>query len=214
MKQIGIIVLFATVLSNVWAKGAKSPIVIDWSSPQGILPARWESFRSGTREWTTQTFSSVKKDGSALISTLPGDYQSFCPELRNASNSERQNFYVYLLSSIAQLESNFNPNLKYRESFRDDQGRVVYSRGLLQISYQSSKPYGCGFTSESDLHSPTKNLRCGVKILDYWMRRDRRIAGRVNGAWRGGARYWAVLRSEANSAKIRSWTRDYCKRIL
>jgi hypothetical protein len=96
---------------------------------------------------------------------------------------------------MVKYESGFNTNAKLTEKFTDYHGRKVISRGLLQISIESSHSYDCDLQSSEDLHDPLKNLTCGIRILNRWVKYDRRIAGKVSQSWRGGARYWAVLRS-------------------
>lgn len=188
-----------------------SPIETPVSKPEA---ARWESVASGSRAWTEFVFTQVDSAGADLLSTLPGDMTQFCPNYAALPVNHKKDFWVYLLSSIAQFESSFNPALSYTESFTDSSGQLVVSRGLLQLSIESARAYGCELASAQDLHDPYKNLLCGIKILNRWVGTDGVIRGQTTaGAWRGGARYWSVLRRDAQYNSIRSWTAEqsYCR---
>lgn len=107
-------------------------------------------------------------------------------------------------------------------------GGYVISRGLIQMSLQSAQGYKCPLTDPSELHDPKKNLNCAIRVLNRFVpsprqyegavRGHNRIAGKVNGSWKGGAAYWAVLRDSSGYAKesytaIRNYTSSlpYCK---
>jgi len=204
LKKILMISVIASA-NTAFAMGSRDP-----ASKETVLAARWEGKHKDGRDWTLATHSQVEKITPGLLSTTPSDYKDFCPQYSGMSHAERKNFWVHLLSSMAQFESNFNPSLSYREAFRDSSGNRVVSRGLLQISIESGNAYGCGFRSNADLNDPYKNLNCGLRILNRWVSSDKRIAGYVGGAWKGGARYWSVLRTKEKVKSIKTWTRDFC----
>ncbi len=196
-------VIFAS--SAALAKGAKAPV-----ASESVLSARWEGKATDARQWTLHSYSEVSKVADQLPKTLPADIKDFCPQYSSLSAGNKTNFWVYLLSSMAQLESNFKPALSYQEAFKDSKGQYVVSRGLLQISIESGNAYGCGFKNASELHDPYKNLSCGLRILNRWVASDKRIAGKSGSSWRGGARYWSVLRTASKVNSIKSWTRGFC----
>jgi len=146
--------------------------------------------------WTAAAETAITS--SQLTSAVPADIQTFCPAYLKMSPEERKIFWVGLLSIIARPESNFKPETKYTESFADAQGNKVVSRGLLQISIESAnqKKYSCGIKKAEDLHDPSTNLACGVKILDAWVTTDNVIATYGTGAPQGGGRYWSTLREK------------------
>ena len=181
-------------------------------SPQEaeILAARWEGHHADARNWTVFTFGEVTAHGADLLNTSVADLRDFCP-IPAMGENDMTNFFVYLISSVAELESNFDPATQYREStILDSQGRPVISRGLLQLSLESANGYGCGFLHATDLHDPERNLSCGIRILARWIGTDARIGGRDNGNWQGAARYWSVLRRPNAVEQIRKWTSSYC----
>lgn len=170
-----------------------------------LIRARWEAKARDGANWTEHTYNRLDELGRVLADSVPADVEQFCANYRNLDRSDRKNFWVYLISSMAELESSHNPETRYREAFKDAKGNYVWSRGLLQISIESGNGYGCGFRNSEELHDPYKNLDCGIRILSRWVGRDGRIAGKVGGKWRGGARYWSVLRTSSKVGKIKGW---------
>ncbi|AZZ38358.1 hypothetical protein CIK05_10685 [Bdellovibrio sp. qaytius] len=175
----------------------------------------WESKSLNKKSWSEHVYRELPTLGPDLLTAHPTDAKIFCPNYKNLSESERKQFWAFFISSMVKFESNFDPNESYTESFKDNRNKYVVSRGLLQISIESSKAYRCGFTSERELHNPTKNLSCGIKILNHWMKKDQRIASRLGLSWKGGARYWSVLRQSRKTSyqSIVKWSNDlpFCK---
>lgn len=174
----------------------------------------WEQRSTDYIDWSDHVRRELYVLAPALLNSLPKDSGVYCPNYKNLTLIQREDFWIYLLSAMARYESNFNPNLKYKESFYDNNGKNVISRGLLQISIESSRGYNCGFVNENEIHDPFKNLSCGLRILNKWMINDGYIGSRVLRSWRGGARYWSVLRSNGSSQKaIVKLTNalNYCK---
>ena len=147
--------------------------------------------------WTAITEGAVR--ASALTKSVPTDVANFCPGYASQTDDARLQFWVGLLSAVARPESNFKPETKFQEVFKDSKGEFVVSRGLLQLSIESAnqKKYSCGIKKAEDLHDPTTNLRCGVRILDAWVKTDNVIATYGSGPLRGGGRYWSTLREKS-----------------
>ena len=172
---------------------------------KNVIPL-WENHTSQGKAWTEFVHRELDLHGQNL----------FCANYSNLSEQQRKAYWVFLISSMVRFESNFNPAASYTEGFDDAQGNRVVSRGLLQLSIESGNSYGCQFKSAKEVHDPLKNLSCGVKILDRWLSRDGRIAGKVDSKWRGGARYWSVLREgdKTSYKSILSWSQNLsiCKK--
>ncbi|MES2801919.1 MAG: transglycosylase SLT domain-containing protein [Bdellovibrionota bacterium] len=171
----------------------KPPIPSPGADTSDAVPL-WEAKVSGSRDWSNHLYSELDRIGQDLLDVIPADSSMFCPNYKNLTYSERKKYWIYMISAMTKFESSFNTNTTYKEGFNDSSGKPVISRGLLQISIESSKGYDCGMSDAQELHNPLKNLSCGLRILDRWVGRDGRIAGKVDAKWRGGARYWAVLR--------------------
>lgn len=173
--------LFNLLLLLLLVKCTTTPV----SVPDIFVPAYKSAFPNAA--WTAHALSEVKK--SKLHGFKPVDGKEFCPVMSDES-------YVGLISAMAKFESNFKPETEYKENFKDTKGNYIISTGLLQISLESSKGYGCGMTSQADLKDPLKNISCAVKILERWIVRDGRIAGNVAG-WKGASRYWSTMRGNS-----------------
>jgi hypothetical protein len=172
------------------------------------LLADWDG-KAGSRNWTSFTLKALEDHGKDLLALKrPKDAPRYCPRFAKLTRSEKKAFYVQLLSSMARLESGFDPKTRFTEKFKDAKGERVVSRGLLQMSRESAKGYGCGITSERDLHRPAANIRCAVRALNRWVAHDQVIGTKK----RGGARYWAVLR-DPKAEKIAAKTRalPFCR---
>lgn len=187
-----IVVGFALALAACETTGG-GPIGGGPSRPSGYPAAAWESRPDG-RNWTLTAHQAIDTLAPQLTSVIPSDIDAFCPGYRATNPAGRRAFYVALLAELARYESNYDPSVRYTESFTDNSGNRVISRGLLQLSQESANGYGCGITNAEQLHDPTTNISCAVRILGRWVERDGVIAGYSAGAWRGASRYWSPLR--------------------
>lgn len=178
----------------------------------------WTGKHTDSENWTAHVLAALPEHGKEMLTVTPKDYKTFCPNLSRLTLEQRIEFYAHLLSIMVKRESTFKPNATYDETTTKPSLKGVISRGLLQISVASAKSYGCEVEETKDLHDPLINLTCGIKILNRWIgERDHQIAGMTGGNWRGGARYWAVLRDlkgKSSYAEIKSYTRalPICKR--
>lgn len=121
------------------------------------------------------------------------------------SDSVAFNFKADLLESwgnifvaMAFKESSWKADAKYTERFKDRNGEFIVSTGLFQLSQESGLGYKCDFKTLSKLTDPRTNIDCAMKIMKRWVINDGYITKNVGGSkpWRGGARYWSVLRKE------------------
>lgn len=170
----------------------------------GDYKARWDGKHQDAKIWTQFIVDNVFKIAPNLRLT-PDDIGDFCA----STPTDYKQFWLMLISGMVEKESSHKPQTSYKENFKDRNGRYIVSRGLLQLSIESANGYGCGFKSEQELHDPIRNLECGLKILNKWVGKDKRIAGKVAGRWMGGSKYWSVLRT-SKTADIMKWTRQAC----
>lgn len=154
------------------------------------------TFDWGNLEWDRHLVDQIKN--SKLVTAIPKDREEYF----YSSAKDPIEFWGKLLVKMSYYESKWIPSKKYLENFKDRNGRRIYSRGLFQLSLESGRGYGCPFHSEADIHKPKNNITCAVKILERWVVRDGVIRGRFGSKWRGGARYWAVLRGTRKYTKI------------
>lgn len=171
----------------------ETPPIADAAAPL------WEASVKNGKEWTAHVLNNLDTLGKDMMNASPTDVATFCPKYSQLSYAQKKDVWTYLMSIMVKNESGFDPNQQFKESFKDSNGKNVISRGLFQISIESSQGYSCGIKKAQELHDPYVNLSCGIRILNRWVSRDKRVAGKVNGGWRGGARYWSVLRTTSRS---------------
>lgn len=111
--------------------------------------------------------------------------------------------WVYLLAAMAKYESSYKPETTYKENFKNDKGEYVISTGLFQLSYESVGGYGYKVTTEQ-LKDPFLNIEIAIKILEKWVVSDGYIAGNGQSPYKGGARYWSVLRASGKLEQVKS----------
>lgn len=221
-KSISLIligVLLATitvVLSGCTKKLVETPDP-EPAAPLTMVKARWELKSSKNKAWTEHTYKEIGKIGKELLKSNPKDIKDFCPNYSSLSTHNKTNFWVMLLSGISEFESAHRPSVKYKESFKDQNDDNIYSRGLLQLSIESSRGYKCGFKNGEAIHEPLQNLTCGIIILDRWIGRDKVMTGyKYVGSkkqWLGGGRYWSVMRKLTRRKSISGWTKEFCASV-
>jgi hypothetical protein len=176
------------------------------SDPSQVVRARWETKNRDGAAWSQYVYDQLPVLGANILARDPADITNFCANYSNLNISDKKNFWVYMLSAMSERESAQNPATTYTESFKDVNGKYVVSTGLLQISIESANGYGCGFTSQSQLTDPERNLACGIRILNRWIGGDGVVSGKSGSGWRGGARYWSTLRTGTSLSAIQGWT--------
>lgn len=154
--------------------------------------------------------NAVSDLGRDLIQEIPKDIEEYCPAYAGFGPAKRIEFYAELLGALANFESRHNPEVTYKEKFKDAKGKNVISRGLLQLSFESCNGYGAGLKSEEQLHDPQVNISCAVLIMRKWIREDRVISGKTwLGKWRGMARYWSPFRDKEKTAAMKAALRSF-----
>ena len=96
--------------------------------------------------------------------------------------ADKRAFWAYFFQALAGAEAGLDPTTRVRHTepevaVRDKvTGRAVRSQGLLQLTYEDQRRYGCDFDWDADkklkaddpaktILQPKNNLECGVKIL-------------------------------------------------
>lgn len=200
--------LFLAGLFIAGCVAAEKPVEPDLK-PVIRYQADWDGKPDGAT-WTALTMQAMSDLGGALLTANVSDVADFCPAYpQMTSEAQKSAFWVGLISAMARLESGHDPSVSYQENFKTSDGRWVISRGLLQLSQESANAYrGCSVPRDNEalLHDAEVNLRCGVIILSRWVGADGQIAD-TEAPWRGGARYWSVLRVPARISAIKAYTR-------
>jgi len=109
--------------------------------------------------------------------------RQFCPRFRSMSEPDRRAFWAYFFQALSGAEAGLKPtaNVQHTEpqvAVTDQVShRMVRSEGLLQLTYEDARRYGCDFDWNADKHlpehdpdktilQPENNLLCGVHILE------------------------------------------------
>ncbi|MFC7704056.1 transglycosylase SLT domain-containing protein [Plastorhodobacter daqingensis] len=190
------------VLAIVIALPAACAATPEQSAPAELPVTRWDH-RPEAADWTRAALSAVETHGAALPATLPADIETFCPGYATASEDDRAAFWVGLMSALARYESTWRPEAA---------GAGGRYRGLLQISPQTARNYGCAATDRG-LYDGAANLSCAIRIASRQVARTGVVAGKP-GAWGGIAADWMPMRDASKRAEIARWTasQQYCQR--
>jgi hypothetical protein len=159
---------------------------------------RWDH-RPEATEWTKASLDAIEDNGSVLTDLVPRDIKDWCPKYAKNSDEERALFWVGLASTLAKHESTWNPEAV---------GGGGQWFGLVQISPQTARGYGCEATTPYALKDGAANLQCAMKIWSSTVIRDQVVAE----DWRGVAADWGPFHTKEKREDMRDWTRaqSYC----
>jgi len=168
---------------------------------QAFTPAmRWDH-RAEASQWTAAAMRTLRSGaGQPLRAVVPRDIAAWCPTYP-ANNAElRAMFWVGLLSAMAKHESTWNPAAV---------GGGGQWFGLMQISPDTARGYGCAATSGAALQDGAANLSCALRIMAQTVPRDGVVAQNM----RGVAADWGPFHNDAKRAEMAAWTssQSYCQ---
>jgi len=153
--------------------------------PAPSTPIAEEKAKLGDEEtWRPEWDATIEKalPEDLLEPKMGKTVQQFCPHFRSMSEPDRRAFWAYFFQALSGAEAGLKPtsNVQHTEpqvAVTDPVShRMVRSEGLLQLTYEDSKRYGCAFDWSVDRHlpehdpnktilQPENNLLCGVNIL-------------------------------------------------
>lgn len=145
-----------------------------------------------------------KQEWADHVYALVGDMPKVKDEKQLCPNGMSRRNWVHFFAAIAKNESNFNPNLVYKENFKNSRGEYVLSTGLHQVSYESARGYGFKGITTEQLKDPFKNIEVAVKIVKTLAYGDGYAQGRHGTKWLGAARYFSVFRSGKAQATLKT----------
>jgi hypothetical protein len=149
---------------------------------------------------------------SMLSSRVPHDVRRFCPRFYTMGKADKRAFWAYFFQAMAGAEASLDPTTRVRHTqpevaVKDEvTGHLVRSQGLLQLTYEDQRRYGCDFDWKTDrrltpddpektILQPKNNLECGVKIL------TRQIIGMHKPLFsRSG--YWSTLHAGTSDYRM------------
>jgi len=192
MKLVLLLLTFVACNFEIKTRPSKTPTPVETPVE---FKGRWNN-----PSYDKLLYNALINYGQELLKVTPVDAKDFINVWPTNSDGVLK-FWMNTIVEMAYFESGWKTATQYKENFKDQKGNYIVSRGLLQISIESGKGYDCPLATEQDRHDPKINLECGVRILNRWVVRDNRIAGKVNNEWKGGSRYWSVLRQEIGEVK-------------
>ncbi len=162
------------------------------------LVMRWDH-RPEAANWTTTAFAALETHAAVLPTIVPADIAQWCPAYETASETDREAFWVGLMSALARHESTWNPEAV------GGGGRWF---GLVQISPATARSYSCDATSGSALTNGAANISCAMRIWATTVARD----GVVSAGRGGVAADWGPMVQSSKREEMRSWIsqQPYC----
>jgi hypothetical protein len=147
-----------------------------------------------------------------LSEQVPHDVKRFCPRFYGMPEEDKRAFWAYFFQALAGAEAGLKPTVQVKHSqpemmVKDGvSGREGRTSGLLQLTYEDQKRYGCDFDWERDktlkandpertILQPKNNLECGVKILEKQIIEKHK-------ALLSGSGYWSTLRPGTVSYRV------------
>lgn len=196
--------ILAAILVLILASCAQLPTKPkpDSEKPVSGIPEKtnlpWAGKHADADKWTEKLKQEIIR--RRLVDIMPTDVATFCPGYARADEQGKLVAWMHLFTIMAKYESSYNPKTFYMEP----PPLGYHSIGLFQLSYEDQPNYPeCALSKkEKNLEDGVTNIKCAVTIFSKLVTKDNRIAGKVGGGWKGGARYWSVLRYE-NKGKPR-----------
>ena len=154
------------------------------TKPAPATPIDKKKAELGGKTWNPDWDAIVEKaiPPEMLSHQVPRDVQRFCPRFYDMTDVDKRAFWAYFFQALAGAEAGLDPKTRAHHTetevnVRDGvSGMYGHTEGLLQLTYEDQKRYGCDFDWQADrklpandsarsILQPKNNLECGVKIL-------------------------------------------------
>ena len=198
--------IFLAVLAGCKQKPAPPAPVVRVQSPITKIapptPIQKKKEELGGATWNPAWDRFIERSlpAAMLSSRVPRDVRTFCPRFYQMSEVDKRTFWAYFFQALAGAEAGLDPSTNVRhtepEVAKVDSvsGQMVRSEGLLQLTYEDRRRYGCNFNWRVDrrlsTHDPAKtilqpenNLMCGIKILARQIIRHHKPLLSPSGYW-------------------------------
>lgn len=138
--------------------------------------------------------------------------RSECPRFGTEAEADKRAFWAYLFQALAGAEAGLDPTVSVHHTAaavnKTDAvtKRPVRQQGLLQLTYEDAKRYGCDFDWSADrklstrdpdrsILDPEENLQCGVKIIENQIiTQGKPLIARTS--------YWSTLQPGTKSYRV------------
>jgi hypothetical protein len=135
--------------------------------------------------WRPEWDAAIEKvlPDDLLSPQMARDVKPFCPRFTSLNDVDRRQFWAYFFQALSGAEAGLKATSNVRHTEPEVavvdgvSHRMIRSEGLLQLTYEDAKRYGCDFDWDADKHlpehdpdktilQPENNLLCGVNILE------------------------------------------------
>lgn len=156
--------------------------------------------------WRPEWDASIEKalPADLLAPQMEGKVRQFCPRFSAMNETDRRVFWAYFFQALSGAEAGLKAtsNVRHTEPqvavVDGVSHRMIRSEGLLQLTYEDARRYGCDFDWAADRHlaehdpdktilDPENNLMCGVNILETQLVTK-------NQSLLSNSSYWSTLR--------------------
>ena len=183
-----LIVLVGLTLNSACQSSKVAPTTAAEATPTKPAPATpidKKKAELGGKTWSPDWDAIVEKaiPPEMLSHQVPRDVKRFCPRFYDMTDVDKRAFWAYFFQALAGAEAGLDPKTRAHHTepevnVRDGvSGMYGRTEGLLQLTYEDEKRYGCDFDWQSDrklpandsartILQPKNNLECGVKILE------------------------------------------------
>ena len=146
---VAIAALASTVPEHLYAQTTK---------PAPATPIDAKKAELGGHVWNPAWDEFVEKNipPEMLTHEVPRDVRKFCPRFYKMTDTDKRAFWAYFFQALAGAEAGLNPTTRVRQPEPEVSqidpvtGHIARTEGLLQLSYQDAKRYGCDFDWDKD----------------------------------------------------------------
>ena len=193
-------------------KAVTKPLVAVKLAPPTPLDVKAAALGGPTWDKHWDVFIERSLPPAMLTRAVPRDVRRYCPAFYRMDETDKRAWWAYFFQAMAAAEAGLEPkaNVRHTEpavAVRDKvTGGTVHQEGLLQLTYEDAKRYGCDFDWQADRHlpardanktilNPERNLACGIRILNHQIiDAHKPLFSRTS--------YWSTLQPDTESFRV------------
>lgn len=186
------------------------PVAVQQAPPTPIETKRIEL---GGPSWNPGWDTLVERalPPAMLSRRVPRDVRRFCPRFFEMSATDKRAYWAYFFQALAAAEAGLNAKTNVlhpgaQAGIDHVTGLPIRCEGLLQLTYEDARRYGCNFDWEVDrrlprnnphrtILQPKNNLTCGIRILADQIIKHRKPLFEASS-------YWSTLRPGTQSYRV------------
>jgi hypothetical protein len=155
------------------------------TTPAPPTPIAEKKAELGSNTWDPQWDAAIEQaiPVDMLSPVAAKAVKSYCPRFETESEQDKRAFWAYFFQALSGAEAGLVPDIDVRHAkpgaARTDpvSKRAVRQEGLMQLTYEDTKRYGCDFDWQHDrtlpekdpsrsILQPSRNLACGIRIVE------------------------------------------------